>query len=537
MSKIVWTKDEFKFLKNNYMSMNDEEFAVKLGNKTKQQIKEKRQREGLVIDTSYSKEFLINEFWRFYKEYGRYPLGKDLRNTVGYPHNANYTKYWGSWNRFLLDIGILGDYGWYKHDEQVLKDLYSNGNKKEIIDKLIVKRSWSTIIKKANLMGLHIFNSNNTYHNKDYDGIKNDYLNGMSLIDIAKKYNYNADSAICGVLKKLNIIKRNNRWTKQQIQILKDKYSYEEWDIIVELLKPFTKEDIIHKAYKLGLKREIYFWSDEELKIIKDNYNKMSLNNLVKLLPNRTYDSIITKAYKLGLSYKEYWGKEDVDNFIDLYPITDNNELVEIFNRTKSAILSMAYVLNLTKNDLYKEMCHEKQKKFLLNKLKLFADELGTTPTSSQIRDNENMPGILSYYRYFDSYNKVCESIGLVPNLNLFGEPISPLYSKNNDICFSKGELHITNFFIDNNTRYQKEGFYKDYINDDRCGNKRCDWIINGNIFVELFGMPEKEYYKIRMENKIKICKDNNIQLIEIYPKDLSYNLKGVKEKLSIINN
>ena len=69
--RIIWSKEERDFLKENYMTMTDEELAEKLG-KTTIQIKDKRNHEHLVRVINFSKEFLISEFWRFFNENERY---------------------------------------------------------------------------------------------------------------------------------------------------------------------------------------------------------------------------------------------------------------------------------------------------------------------------------------------------------------------------------------------------------------------------------------------------------------------------------
>ncbi|MED4046793.1 hypothetical protein P4640_27745, partial [Priestia aryabhattai] len=84
-----------------------------------------------------SKEFLITEFWRYYKEFGVYPLSSDLRKNKTYPHCVNYERNWGSWSKFLKDIDILGEGGWYKCDENVLKEKYLSRTKEEIIESLM----------------------------------------------------------------------------------------------------------------------------------------------------------------------------------------------------------------------------------------------------------------------------------------------------------------------------------------------------------------------------------------------------------------
>ena len=45
--------------------------------------------------------------------------------------------------------------------------------------------------------------------------------------------------------------------------------------------------------------------------------------------------------------------------------------------------------------------------------------------------------------------------------------------------------------------------------------------------------MMSREDYKLNANEKIKICQDNNIKLIELYPKDLSH----LYDKLNILLN
>jgi hypothetical protein len=63
--------------------------------------------------------------------------------------------------------------------------------------------------------------------------------------------------------------------------------------------------------------------------------------------------------------------------------------------------------------------------------------------------------------------------------------------------------------------------FYKDFINDQECNTKTVDWVLNNDVFVEYFGMPDKSYYYKKMEVKRLICKRNNKRLIELFFEDL----------------
>lgn len=128
----------------------------------------------------------------------------------------------------------------------------------------------------------------------------------------------------------------------------------------------------------------------------------------------------------------------------------------------------------------------------------------------------------MSLYRYIGGYREACKLAGLPININIFGSNGYSYMSKNNDLCWSKAEVVITNYFIDNNINYKREVLYSDYTTDKRVHNKNCDWVINNTIFVEYFGMMDKEYYKSKAEIKIKICNDNNIPLISLTEKNLN---------------
>ena len=437
------------------------------------------------VKIKYTDEFLLNELKRYYEEFKKPPTQKDLDNNKDYPSATVFHKRFGSWNNAL---------------------------------------------EKANLP-----TKNKTNCIKDYEGIKNDYLNGMNVEDIALKYKYNNITSIFPIIKDLP--KKNNKWAKEQLIILNEKYPYEEWNILIDLLKPFSKDDIIHKAYKLNIKRDNYYWTDEEIKLLKDNYNILQPKELYKIFKNKTYSSFITKAHKLGLSSREIWSNEEINKFKELYSIMDNKDLIKIFpNRKIYNLVNMAHKLNIHKDysSDYFVQKHEDNKKDAIIALKNFAQELGRTPLGQEITDNKDMPGIVTYIRYFGGYREACVEANLEPNSNsIYNKKI--YLSNNNDICLSKAELIITNYMIDINMDYIKEYLYRDIINDTRCGLKRMDWLINDSIVVEFFGMPNKEFYKVKMEEKIKICNENEVILIDIYPEDLRYNLQGVKNKLKQI--
>ena len=73
---------------------------------------------------------------------------------------------------------------------------------------------------------------------------------------------------------------------------------------------------------------------------------------------------------------------------------------------------------------------------------------------------------------------------------------------------------------------YKKEEYYKQYIKDFN-KNYRFDFTFNINnkmVFVEIFGITGNKKYNKKMDEKIKLCKENNLKLIELYPNDIGQN-------------
>ena len=129
-------------------------------------------------------------------------------------------------------------------------------------------------------------------------------------------------------------------------------------------------------------------------------------------------------------------------------------------------------------------------------------------------------PSALSLSRYCGGYRNLCEMVGLEINQSIFGRPRYLLKSKNGDKCLSYAEQAVTNFFIDNNIKYEKEVKYSRYIKDIK-NEKFCDWVLEDNTLVEYFGMMDKDYYAKKANKKLKLIKDHNLKFIELREKDL----------------
>ena len=323
-------------------------------------------------------------------------------------------------------------------------------------------------------------------------------------------------------------LKRTGKYfTENEIQYLKDNYATKTVDEIANYFNK-SKEVIIHKASSLGLSNDIFYYSYNDIIFIKDNYNKLSNQELSDKL-GKTLSGIETKIYKLGLTEDNSWTNEEIKILKNVYPYYTNKKISKDFliKRNATSIATMAHKFDLVKSKEKSVKWYNKDD--MTKQLKIVSEKLGRPPYTSELK-MYNLPSSKTFNHYFNmSYRDICESIGLIPNYQLFGKSIH-CQANDGTECASKSEQIVTNYLIEHNLNFTKEDYYKDYIKDKRCKSKRFDWIV-GDYFIEFFGMPEKEYYKIRMEEKIEICKDNNIKLIALYKNDLN----KLDEKLHIL--
>lgn len=365
-----------------------------------------------------------------------------------------------------------------------------------------------------------------------------DYNDGMSLDDMQTKYGYKNKTGLFPTIKNLGLQPKLNRWTKEKLSYLKENYGNASWEDLLQNLSPFKKGDITTKACKLNLKREHFNYSLEEVEILKKYYGSVTFEEIKALLPHRSDTSIMCKANSLGLTMREKWTKEEDEKLILLYPHNTNEELLFYFpNRTITSIQSRATMfLKLAKDREFQNQKYREQTRVkLLNDLKGFAVELGRTPTSEEINLKEGIAGHNSFHRYFGSYANACAEAGLEVNVSIFGKSYH-YTSEDGSRCLSSKELEITNILIHSDINFEKEVLYRDILSKDDLRMIRCDWLINSDVIVEYFGMPEKEYYRERMDEKINLCIDHNAKLISLLPEDLKNNYKGMKNKFMEFN-
>ncbi|MED3792323.1 hypothetical protein P4571_07700 [Niallia alba] len=425
------------------------------------------------------KEKLLQFIIEYNQKYNRLPKKKDLDSNVSFPPYYQYKKYFGNMNNAYILAGF-----------KPLMKVFTESEIKEITDL---------------------------------------YLNSTEKVkDIGNKYGVD-EGRIISLMKRMGISGRNKKWSKRQIEILRDIYPTQSWDFILEKLSPFTKDDILHKASSLKIEKSNFGFNEKQVKFLVDNYSNYTIKELANLL-GKTESSVAAKAGRLGLLKKEKWSNEEIVIMRKYYENSSSAKMCELLpKRHSNSIIDMSSKLGLYKKyNVYED---EVIKNELLRDLISFAKHLGKTPTLPEIRNNENLRGASTYIRYFGSYSQACKEAGLPVNSMMFGKAYH-ISSKNGDFCLSLAEKNITDILIDNGIKYDKEILYKDIIKNYKENAIKSDWVIN-NVIVEYFGMCDRADYRKRMMKKINLCKEYNYPLIDLYPSDLKNNYEGLIKKFA----
>lgn len=184
---------------------------------------------------------------------------------------------------------------------------------------------------------------------EEIEDIVKDYNNGISVADIAKKYN----RALSTVIQKLtdkNIYQQRN-FTKEDIDFLKKYYPKGKWNEIFKRFPNSSKQSIECIAYKKGIKADYFLsnrWSEYEIDLLKKYYPIGEIKKLITLLPNRSYNAITTKSLRLGLKSREFWTDEENSIMHKFYPVKSVEEMCDLLpNRTHNAIILHATNIGL----------------------------------------------------------------------------------------------------------------------------------------------------------------------------------------------
>lgn len=308
--------------------------------------------------------------------------------------------------------------------------------------------------------------------------------------------------------------------------------------------------------------------SDEEMLKLLKYYTDEKLKNNIYLLTNEDIDKNsnmphtstyntrfggVINAYKLiGIDYEDFNNKalekdmiEKYKNLANILGYTPDSRDLDKYSR-----LNMCYSMNAYENHFgslynlqYKigvvptRIGRNKTKEDLLSDLLKLYRELGRIPTQRDVDDCDWMASSSIYKKYFNSYENALKICGFT-NREINSKIIT---TKKGTKCYSLYEYKLALILEKYYPDFKKEIYYKDIINNFS-KDYRFDFSIihnDVNYYIEIFGIEGNENYYLKMEDKIKICNENNINLITFYPNELWSTTQNDLYKLLIskINN
>ncbi|MGM9988893.1 MAG: homing endonuclease associated repeat-containing protein [Bacillaceae bacterium] len=487
---------------------------------------------------TYSKEDLKEYFFKYYNEFGVYPTLSNLNKTKGYPSTIAYKYYWKTHLDFLKEIGVVRQDcidGWYICDENVLRDFYEFGTSEVIIDKLMVKRTWNTIKKKASKLGLTRDLSNvHLKYSKEH------LIN--SLLEFKSKYDR---SPTCDDLKEhsMSSIKAyttafggwNNALKLAGLEITRH-CVYDKDDIKKEAI------DFFNKHNRSPFYNELSF-SINTVSNFYERWNDMLIDAGLPIMikPKKVYekDDLIKAIKKYAQDFNKTPTATDIENTYDIWTQHFSNK----FGSYRQALFEAGLIHANEVNIDYDE--------YLINSiinLRKLAKTLDRIPSVQEFEDfiNQEVSSKSLNRRTLSkkinlTYSEICKKF--LPHTILFSSNNKFYLNKLGQKCRSKPEEVISNLFIDNNLEFSYENYYKEFIDIEK--NYKFDWVLTHNnkkYMVEYFGYfreEEKNHglvfkYTTKAKLKIKLCKDNGLTLIDLYPHDIDNNFKGLISKLNI---
>ena len=145
-------------------------------------------------------------------------------------------------------------------------------------------------------------------------------------------------------------------------------------------------------------------WTNEEVEILKSNYTNKSKEELMILLPHRSWSSILTKANKLSINKRNYWTPEEDDLLSSIYSNISFQEVLNIFPyRTRDGIIHRAQKLEL--NSLDHPIWKKKKKEYLVKNWESLPDEVIAMNINKTKFAVKRMRNLLGFHRQDKTQN------------------------------------------------------------------------------------------------------------------------------------
>lgn len=180
------------------------------------------------------------------------------------------------------------------------------------------------------------------------------------------------------------------------------------------------------------------------------------------------------------------------------------------------------------------------KKNELLNLIPAFVRKCGFIPTSNASPINYAFTSRLAHHQWAEVITAYAEMGGVEHTKKKFGSWFKALVLTNTlpngvlattkgikclaqdgHICLSLDEQRIDNWLTDHHLLHEREPLYPSHPELNPQRRRRADWKVQ-DAFIEYFGLIGDEKYEKRMDEKIFLAQQLNINLIAVYPSDLT---------------
>jgi len=245
---------------------------------------------------------------------------------------------------------------WNKSEIEYLQNNYGVEIKEKLIAHL--KRSWSSVQNRALKLGL---SREEKFGQREWLPEEDAVLQQVfsegekeSIIDGLQPWSWNA---ICrraekiGVKRNLSVVhtrrERDNDWTDQEIEYLKQNYSTGSIEEMAKVLKrqwttilAYASRHDLYRDKNLAYenRQRPDGWSPEEEQYLKENYATQASVEIAKVL-NRTQNAVIGKACLLGIAINDEWTEQEKNIIKEHFENADPLDLLDLLpGRTWAAI-------------------------------------------------------------------------------------------------------------------------------------------------------------------------------------------------------
>lgn len=496
---------------------------------------------------NYKEGELLNFLHDFVGEFNKVPTVEDMDEAIGYPSASTYRYRFGSLRTALIMAGI-----------DLPNDYFVSYSNDELLEMLVEFHESFGDVTSRKLDESDFFPSSRTYWYR-FGSLQN----ALEIVGIPVSYSSrisHSDEDLIRLLKKYNDefgfpkyddITREKGYPSASVYVSRFG-SWEEalraagFDISEALKKKFerrfmTEEEILeHVRY--------HSWLKENAHSTPGLFNVLLIHldiTEIEDLPSTTVIfhkfGGIKNAYKrLGIDYvsvnKEYSRRQLVKVFRRLASyikrVPTNPDIYEYswYTGVSSTTFYNAFgtIYNMQKESGFEplKLQHYRTKEELIQDLITLEEELGIVPTVNDlIRNKDRFAHPATYHNYFGSFVKALKEAGMKPSRYS--------YTPGGHLAHSGYERLFYIMLENYNIEFIPKAYYKDFIPRMK-NNYEFDgivWVDNKMYFIEIFGIINNlgDYDK-KTNEKIGICRENNIPLIDIFPNVFEEN--NTEEKL-----